>query len=433
MTKWLTLLATMFGWMIGKEERRVLEDAKKKKINRILLALLVFSGFIFFRFYDAMVDLYNTTLLAFSYKYGFISRGLVGTIFQIVDKVIPVDLMNYDGAMIFTQVTTAIFVMILFTFFRQCLMCADEKMISFQTYLILFFMMIAISMFVSRRNMGRVDIYMIALSLIGTMLIMKKRFEFLLIPISALAVMFHQGYVFMFFNILLILLIYRFFTVGKKEKKKYAIIFVLCFCVGSALFLWFEFFSRMNGEQFVEEIISNAKLLSYNGEYHDTLIDHEILGIDLGGTEWDFHKENFVEYPLFLLFMSPYIWIGVCLFGGFIKEAKTRTDKCKYIFVAIGALTIVPNYILKIDYARWTMSIVTYYVVMLLSMLAMQDEVVESVCSSMLLEIKKKAWMPLLFTYLTLFLPFYDVFVDQVMHNIGHFLNVNWLHLWEHY
>lgn len=411
----------------------MLGDTKRKRVNRILLALLVFSGFVFFRFYDAMVDLYNTTLLAFSYKYGFISRGLIGTIFQMVDAALPVDLINYDGAMVFTQVATALFVMVLFVFFRQCLMRADEKMISFQSYLELFFAVVAVSMFVSRRNMGRVDIYMIAFSLIGAMLIIRKRFEFLLIPISALAVMFHQGYVFMFFNVLLILLIYRFFTVEKKEKKKYAIIFVFSFCMCSALFLWFEFFSRMNGEQFVEEIISNAKLLSYNGEYHDTLIDHEILGIDLGGVEWDFHKENFVEYPLFLIFVSPYIWIGARLFGGFIKEAKTKTDKWKYIFVAIGALTIVPNYILKIDYARWTMSIVTYYVVMLLSMLAMQDEVVENVCCGVLLEVRKKAWAPLLFAYLILFLPFYDVFVDQVMHNIGHFLNVNWLHLWEHY
>lgn len=140
-----------------------------------------------------------------------------------------------------------------------------------------------------------------------------------------------------------------------------------------------------------------------------------------------------MEYPLFLLFMMPYIWIGVRLFGGFIKEAKTKVDKWKYTFVVIGALTIVPNYILKIDYARWTMSIVTYYVVMLLSLLAMQDEVIENVCCSVLLEIRAKAWAPLLFVYLILFLPFYDVFMDQVMHNIGHFLNVNWLHLWEHY
>jgi hypothetical protein len=412
----------------------MLETTKKRKeANKIVFALAVMSVFVFFRFYDATVDLYNTTLLAFSYKYGFISRGLIGTVFQFINSILPVDMMNYGGALLFTQVATAVFLFILFGFFWQCLRRADEKMTHFLAYTELFLAIIAVSMFVSRRNMGRVDIYMIALSLIGAMLIIRGKFEFLLVPISALAVMFHQGYVFMFFNVLLVLLIYRFFSVEKKEKKKYLIIFVLSFCIGSALFLWFEFFSRMNGEQFVDEIITNSKLLSYNGEYHDTLIDHEILGIDLGGTEWDFHKENFVEYPIYLLFMMPYIWIGVRLFGGFVKAARTKEEKWKYIFVAIGSLTIVPNYILKIDYARWTMSIVVYYVAMLLSMLAMKDEVVEGVCGSVFVEIKKKAWAPLLFAYLILFMPFYDVFVNQVMHNIGHFLNVNWLHLWEHY
>lgn len=87
---------------------------------------------------------------------------------------------------------------------------------------------------------------MIAVSLAGVLCLVRERFTWLVIPLSALGVMFHQGYVFMYFNLILVLLWYRVCSLWGRNKKKaryYLLLLVLAFLIGSALFLYFEFFS----------------------------------------------------------------------------------------------------------------------------------------------------------------------------------------------
>lgn len=49
------------------------------------------------------------TMMAFSYKYGFISRGLIGTIYQGLDKILPVNMMTYQACVGYTLVITMLF------------------------------------------------------------------------------------------------------------------------------------------------------------------------------------------------------------------------------------------------------------------------------------------------------------------------------------
>ena len=161
-------------------------------------------------------------------------------------------------------------------------------------------------------NYGRVDLYMILLTLIGVLLLLEEKLEFLVIPLSASAVMVHQGYVFMFFNILLVLLLAC--AVLRKQKRTYYIIlFAVSFLLCSALFLYFELFSHSNGAAFWDDVVREATALSLNGEYHETLLAHEILGVDLGESEWNLHVINFIEFPLFLLICIPYLILAGCL------------------------------------------------------------------------------------------------------------------------
>ena len=77
---------------------------------------------------------------------------------------------------------------------------------------------------------------MVVVSIVCALLLAEGKCEWLVVPLSAIGVMFHQGYVFMFFNIPLVLLAYKFLNSDKKGKVKYGTIFTLSFLLGSCVF-----------------------------------------------------------------------------------------------------------------------------------------------------------------------------------------------------
>ena len=435
----------------------------KRRTNFILL-LGVFAFILFCYSYGSKVTSYNTTLYAFSYRYGFISRAFIGTLYQGIGRIFGLDMLHYRSALLFTQVVTGLFFLVSFIFFSFIYKWTKPENIKYTEFLIILLTLLTIPMFSSKYNFGRVDIYMFGLSLLGAMMIISKSCEWLLIPIVAVSCMVHQGYVFMYFNIILVLLIYRFFTpeesaaehlhrriqarkegleaavkedgkipdeIKKKNQKKYGILFVLCFITGSVLFLYFEFFSRTNGDSIVNEIIRNASAVSYHGEYHKTLIDHEILNVNLAEEEWEFHLENFVQTPFFLFLVSPFLWLWFNYAKGVFQRAVTIEEKIKYFFVLFGFLTLIPNYALKVDYARWTFAAAAYFLIVTLSLIAMGDKVVmESLRGVRALQ-KGHPWMMLIIPYLIVFVPFWDVYYDQILKNLGDWVNILFLNWWE--
>ena len=99
----------------------------------------------------------------------------------------------------------------------------------------------------------------------------------------------------------------------RREKRRYYfLLLAVTFVAASSLFVYFEFFSHVNGTRIYDEVVENAKQLAVDGETYSTaLVNHEILGEGVFMDEWFFHKINYVELPQFLLVFLPYIWIAV--------------------------------------------------------------------------------------------------------------------------
>lgn len=121
--------------------------SKEKQIRRFMWMLLLLSCAIFFLNYDERVLPYNSTILAFSYKYGFISRGLAGTIYQWLDAILPVNLIAYDMVLRFTLIVTIAFYALFFAFCYQCMKRCEGKYLGRVQYLILFYAVFVVSMF----------------------------------------------------------------------------------------------------------------------------------------------------------------------------------------------------------------------------------------------------------------------------------------------
>lgn len=408
---------------------------KKKQISRFMWLLILLSCAIFFLDYDERVLPYNSTILAFSYKYGFISRGLAGTIYQWIDHILPVNMIDYAMVLRFTLIVTLAFYVLFFAFCYQCMKRCQEEYLGMFLYLILFYAVFVVSMFAYKRNFGRLDLYLMALTVIGTMCLIAKKAEWLIVPLSMISVMYHQGYVFMFYNILLALLVYRLLSEKEKKARIYYGVILLVSLIGcSALFLWFEFFSHTDGVRYVDEIIANAKAMTkpFNGmTYHDTLIDHEILGIDLSDVEYPYRVMNWIEIPFFIAIISPYIVLAVKLFRRILARAQGKTERLKYGFLAIAAGTLLPLFLMKCDYARWVFALISYYCMIFLALVAMGDRIVAEELTGIFTEIKEKYPFAILLLLLpALLTPFWDVHINGLLRGISNPINKTFLNLW---
>ena len=408
---------------------------KKKQIRRFMWLLILLSCAIFFLDYDERVLPYNSTILAFSYKYGFISRGLAGTIYQWIDSILPVNMIDYAMVLRFTLIVTLAFYVLFFAFCYQCMKRCQEEYLGRFLYLILFYAVFVVSMFAYKRNFGRLDLYLMALTVIGTMCLIAKKAEWLIVPLSMISVMYHQGYVFMFYNILLALLVYRLLSEKEKKARIYYGVILLVSLIGcSALFLWFEFFSHTDGVRYVDEIIANAKAMTkpFNGmTYHDTLIDHEILGIDLSDVEYPYRVMNWIEIPFFIAIISPYIVLAVKLFWRILARDQGKTERLKYGFLAIAAGTLLPLFLMKCDYARWVFALISYYCMIFLALVAMGDRIVAEELTGIFTEIKEKYPFAILLLLLpALLTPFWDVHINGLLRGISNPINETFLNLW---
>jgi len=394
-------------------------SSKQKEIIRFMI-MMIFVGFaLFIASYHDIVRSYNSTLLALTYEYGFISRALLGSIFHFFDMILPIDMIDYSMTLLFAQVTTALFFIFLYWFIYLCLKKCKEEYLKPCEYLIMFMMIFTITTHSAGYNFFRVDIMMIAVSVLGALLIVYEKAEWLVIALSAIGVLFHQGYVFMYFNIILILLFFKLLDAkDNKRRWKYGVLFVLSFGIGSVLFLYFEFFSRTNGAAIYDQVLAEAKLLAHNGAYHTGLLEHEVLGLNLDDSEARFRAFNKDEFKVALVLFMPYMAIATKFFVDLIKAAKTKFDKFKYVVVLIYSFTMLPDFLLKVDYGRWFMAVMIYYIVVILALMMMRDEHIEKHIGNTFEWISKKPWAFLLIIYPVLLVPLCDIDINPIINYI---------------
>ncbi len=384
--------------------------------------LALFALACFVRYFRSTMTHYNTTLFAMNYDYGFISRGLLGTFWKWLDGILPFDLMNYTAVYNFTGLCTVIYFLCLFWFYKTALKyCAEENKRNMQ-HLIVFLSIFAFPMFMGKAMFGRLDLYLFIFMLIGMVLIIEEKCEWLIIPMGIICTCIHQGFVFTNANTLLVMLFYK-IILGKPEKrKKYIAIFALFFISISVLFIYFEFFSHVNGEAIVEEVKANAKMLSQTGTmYNPSIINHEILGKDVFLDEIKYHNYNMQDFPVFIVLFSPYIYYGFKFFFHLVKD-KNNTPASRLVYFAflMGGATMIPQFLLKVDYGRYMFSLIFYYVSLLIAAMAMGDKTVGTDLDSLKAELKKITPMTFIwFLYPLLLTPFKDVTISTQIHNLA--------------
>lgn len=404
---------------------------KNERIKRFLSVLLGFAVVSAVFFFEKRMNAQNTTALALSYQYGLIPRGLVGTLLYVLKEFLGISLYSYRRVMCFTALVTICYYGILFAFYAICLKKTKEEHIKLSETVIAFVSIFMFTEFLTWNNFGRLDEYLMMITLLCLILLIWERGEWLLIPLCCIAGLVHVGFVFTNVGVILVLLLWKIFQKEGRERKKYIVLFAGCFLCVSVLFLYFEIFRQPLGMSEYEEIVALARSISEDGaSISDSLLDSEILGLDVFEDEWVWHTKNYVETPIFLILFSPYLYIGIRFFKQLIGNAGNRKEKWKYIIVLLGAGTIVPELILKVDYGRWMFCIVAYYCLTIVALIALGDSYLTEQLKNTGRWLKEKCsfyWVLLI--YPIIFVPFRDVYISDVTTRIMDFV-APILHIW---
>ena len=396
--------------------KKILQDDKKRNMFSFLVIWGIITIGLFLNTFDWTANSYNTSILVISYKYGFTSRGLIGTIYQFLGNLVGVDIWNYFVAFKFYVICTMVcyiaFAIMMLLFLNK----ANVNNKKMEQYLILINTIFFVTMFASDMNFGRIDMFMLLATILAVYLITIEKCVWLVVPLTALGVIFHQGYVFMYYNVVLVLLIYRMLTKEGKERKKYIIVFVLSLIVCTILFFWFQVVFRGGAHDYYNEIMNNATTLSelgVEGKPHDALLRAEILGVDLHDEELVFRVSNVIEIIIFIVFFFPYIiFVGKALVRT-IKNQTVLVKKLAYIAVALGPLTLLPDYMFKVDFGRWTFAGVTYFLLIFIFMYAINErDIIDSVDEG-LERLRTRVYRPFIFILPLIFVPFMDVAVTE--------------------
>lgn len=392
----------------------------KKRFNTIVFLGIwgIITIGLFMRFFEWKANSYNTSILAISYNYGFTSRGFIGTIYRLLGNIFNVNIWTYSAAFKFYMVCTLMcytaFAIIMLLFLRKT---SDEYKKRMQ-YLIIIFTICFVSMFVTEENFGRIDMFMLLTTLMSVFFVVKDKYIWMVIPLTALGVLFHQGYVFTFYNVVLFMLIYRALSKEGSQRRKYIIVLVLSLVICGIFFFWFQVVYRGGAYNYFEEVKWNATLMGIEGKPHEELIRAEILGVNLHDEELKYRIQNIIEIILIIILFIPYILFLMKTVVRIVKKQKDKMHKLMYLAILLGPLTTLPLYFFKVDFGRWTFSVISYFLLVFMAMYCLCDNNIVQSVEEGLANIKTKVYRPFAFVLPLLVIPFKDIAVSDLTERI---------------
>jgi len=276
---------------------------------------------------------------------------------------------------------TLVLIALLFVFFYYLLKRTE---IHSSTMMILFFVALG-SIGFYFHNWGQLDIYMLSVTIIACFLIIKDKYIGLIPFLMAMCVMTHEGYVMMYFGIVMALLIYRTYNTVDKDRKKYLLCLISTGSIAACLFVYFYYFSVSVSRVHIDEILANTD---------------QILNISIRTNDWALRNMNYIftgsalpesamwvrgapSIYFFTFILAALINVLVCLpvIIIMVKFWRSVFKSCKFkskkIILTLGAslqLLTLPLILVQIDQARWFYDIVFFNFLFISSMICMGDE-----------------------------------------------------------
>ena len=308
--------------------------------------------------------------LTVNYSFGFIRRGFIGSFITLISRLFPIDI---HTIIVFTQLFgTIVFVGLLFFIFFYVMKKNDNA--STIQIILLFLAMGSIGFYFA--DWGEMDIFMLSISLVSCLLIIKDKFIWLVPLLTAVCVMIHEGYVFMYFGIIVALLLYRAaMETNLEKKKKYWLCLFSTGFLAASLFIYFYFFSISISKNHIDEIIANAEHI-LNSQVYTNNLKYIYEGNTLPNSPMWVNRAPTHEFfiRMFAVMMNTLVCLPVIsILNDFWKMVMKNTpDKKRRRLIALCLscqMFTIPLVLMQTDQSRWFYDIVFFNFLFITSVL----------------------------------------------------------------
>lgn len=365
---------------------------------------------------------FNVGTLIFSYRYGFISRGLIGTLLEAAAKLLGTEL---SAAFVdrFSFLSLIVLVAVVVGFLYAAAKRTERLFGGAAARAVLVagvFFELGIGYSTFCVDWGRMDLYLLVLSLLACWLLMVQKWTFMTVPIAAVCILIHEGYLFTYANILFVVLAYRVVCLWEERPRaaiKYAVELFLSLCVVIGLFAYFYFFAKpVSGLKYISVFKHTLDVIEKPSDYMiDAIyaIQNEIFGDrwTYAGSEIMRERRRYL-LPTLLAF-SPFIAIFLAYWRIVLKRTVrsglSRLRRAFYWLVPLGSITALPLFLLHMDYWRWYYQICFYELFIVLTLVASGDAFMADSLRELFDRIKRVRYLPVaLAVYAAVLGPFWN-------------------------
>lgn len=323
-----------------------------------------------------MSDIKNKTI---KYQLIFIAISVVMAL-RCLGKGIVEDAFS-TGAIV-TYICLIIYVIIGNVLIRK----ADESRLEYIFILMLLFTIFAMSIFTAEDYIGSAETVVLTILITNVLCIIRGVNVTALILLPIMGMIISADYLFAYMGIVFILLIYKSMT--DENGKRYRLTAVVNAITTVLMYVYY--------------IISDYDFY---------------FGTRAGYDKFPSLSVCVLRIVITTLLLTPYIIFFVILYRRIIREAtgKLRTF---YKLLPFGFILTVPLFFISNNYGTWFFAIIAYHLLVLLSLIMMNDKCVFEAFKHIIDTIKKDyKWLVILLLYAVFFTPIDSVKIGQFVNN----------------
>lgn len=308
---------------------------------------------------------WNQVQLSFSYEYGFIQRGFLGTLLNLTSRIfhIPWGYMRYIHAFLTMGTFTLLMLWLVYRALRE-----EEMDVAVKRFLsglaLVFFMGPGWS--TNYSNFALMELWLPILSILGMYALVKGKHMWCIPVIAVVCELIHTGYVFLYFNLILVVFYYKIFMekgadirhsdTKHSDTKKYIVYGIVTFVLTSILFLYMMFAATAREGITIDYVIERTaefmhKPIEEIETQRELIQGYLFRDGGFSGIAFDI-KDYWLLLIVMLVLFSPFIYEVYRYWKLVAKEAGKLG--AGYALIPLGIVTTIPMYIMHCDYGRWT-------------------------------------------------------------------------------
>ena len=307
-------------------------------------------------------------------EFGFISRGLVGTLLQaVLGEQIPaatvICLIRAFSVMVILMET------VFFLHYYRRIKDENGRRL-YLLLVMLYSVSLASSVLCTLLNL---DWWLVMLTFVSVYIIIRNNSAVYLIPvICAICMLIHNVFPLTYYPLIFMMLVYRSFIGTEGHGKRNITVTVLSLGVSAVMLIGLRYFYEPDSSLTVQNMMDTLTYRCMNKKMvYKELVEYVIL--DRNNVHNSFFSERitlsmYINVILVIILSLPVIYMFVYALHRSAMDEKKRISRLAYMLIGASVFAAVPLFITETDFGRWCSAIMKSIIIMLAVLTVIQPE-----------------------------------------------------------